>query len=58
MSKIDILLIILLTLNAGRYLTYLLQGSASTYYIIMLVLNIVGLLIVGLTFMKKRRQET
>ncbi|AJD90331.1 hypothetical protein JMA_10140 [Jeotgalibacillus malaysiensis] len=56
MSKITLLLIGLLAFNTIRYSSYLMQGSDSLYYMIMLGLNIVGLIIAaGDTYLRSRR---
>lgn len=56
MSKVTLLLIGLLAFNIIRYSSYLIQGSDSFYYMIMLGLNIVGAIIAaGYTYTRSRR---
>ncbi|MGF2616259.1 hypothetical protein FZC84_00570 [Rossellomorea vietnamensis] len=38
------IVIIILLINAGRYSSYLLEGSSSIYYLSMFLLNIAGLI--------------
>ncbi|TMW71195.1 hypothetical protein FGB90_14660 [Alteribacter natronophilus] len=54
-KKTYVFLIIILIINSSRYLTYLIEGNNSLYYISMFILNIIGLVVIliSLLFNKK-----
>lgn len=56
-KKTITILVIILLLNSSRYLTYLLEGNDSIYYLTMFILNVLGLLAVLLNLFFKSRND-
>lgn len=56
-KKTITILVIILLLNSSRYLTYLLEGNDSIYYLTMFILNVLGLLAVLLKLFFKRKSR-
>lgn len=57
-KKTHIFLVIVLAVNTLRYGTYLSEGDANIYYIIMFLANLIAMLFVIISRMNKKRSET